>query len=157
MSAQAAQPDARPQAGVAAKPSLTLKRRLKAPPAKVYAAWTDPAQIARWFGPGETAVIKAESDPRVGGRYRIAFRGTDGEEHDVSGTYREVEPDAKLVFTWAWRTTPERESLVTVLLKREGDFTLLTLIHEQFFDEPARDRHRGGWSGALDKLERLFT
>ena len=38
----------------AVKPSLTLKRRLNAPPAKVYAAWTDPAQLARWFGPADT-------------------------------------------------------------------------------------------------------
>ena len=62
-------------------------------------------------------------------------------------------PNEKLVITWAWRTTPERESLVTILLKPDGDGTLLTLIHEQFFDEPARDRHAQGWTGALDKLE----
>ncbi|HET6469968.1 MAG TPA: SRPBCC domain-containing protein, partial [Geminicoccaceae bacterium] len=66
----------------------------------------------------------------------------------------EVVPDAKLVFTWAWRSMPERESLVTVLLRPDGDGTLLTLTHERFFDEDARDRHRSGWSGALDKLER---
>jgi uncharacterized protein YndB with AHSA1/START domain len=141
-----------------AKPSLTLKRRLSAPPAKVYAAWTDPQHLKRWWGPGDAdETVLAETDPRVGGRFRIVFRTTDGDEHDVSGSYREVVPEAKLVFTWAWRSTPERESLVTVLLKGDGDGTLLTLVHEQFFDEPARDRHRQGWSGALDKLERLFA
>lgn len=62
-------------------------------------------------------------------------------------------PGEKLVFTWAWRTTPERESLVSVALKRDGDGTVLTLTHEQFFDEAARDAHREGWTGALDKLE----
>ena len=61
-------------------------------------------------------------------------------------------PDRKLVFTWAWKSTPERESLVTVDLKPDGDGTLLTLTHEQFFDEDARDRHRQGWEGAMDKL-----
>jgi uncharacterized protein YndB with AHSA1/START domain len=90
---------------------------------------------------------------RVGGRYRVIFRVPDGEQHDVSGVYREVVPKQKLVFTWAWISTPERESLVTVALKRDGDGTLLTLTHEQFFDEPARDRHRSGWSGVLDNLE----
>ena len=64
-------------------------------------------------------------------------------------------PNEKLVFTWAWKTTPERESLVTVLLKPDGDGTLLTLTHEQFFDEDARDRHKGGWNGALDKMEKI--
>ena len=103
---------------MSAKPSLTIKRRLNAGPAKVYRAWTEPAQIARWWGPAAAdATLHAEADARVGGRFRIVFRDTEGEEHDVSGIYREVVPDEKLVFTWAWRTTPERESLVTVAFK----------------------------------------
>jgi uncharacterized protein YndB with AHSA1/START domain len=139
------------------KPSLTLERRLEASPAAVYAAWSDPAQLARWFGPDGGPVLSAETDVRVGGRYRIIFCTEDGEEHDVSGTYREVVPDEKLTFTWMWRTMPERVSLVTVALKGEGEGTLLTLTHEQFFDEGARDRHREGWAGTLDKLQRLFA
>jgi uncharacterized protein YndB with AHSA1/START domain len=75
----------------------------------------------------------------------------------VSGVYREVVPDQKLVFTWAWRSTPERQSLVTIALKDEGKATLLTLLHEQFFDESARDRHRVGWGGTLDRLEAFFA
>jgi len=138
---------------VSSKPSLILKRRLNAPPSKVYGAWTDSAKIWHWFGPADTEILRAETDVRVGGRFRIVFRGPDGEEHDVGGIYREVVPDQKLVFTWAWRSTPERESLVTVALKRDGDGTLLTLLHEQFFDEAARDRHGRGWNGTLDKLE----
>jgi len=138
---------------VSSKPSLTIKRRLNAPPSKVYGAWTDCAKISHWFGPEDAEILRAETDVRVGGRFRIVFRGPDGEEHDVGGIYREVVPDQKLVFTWAWRSTPERESLVTVALKRDGDGTLLTLLHEQFFDEAARDRHGRGWNGTLDKLE----
>jgi uncharacterized protein YndB with AHSA1/START domain len=138
---------------VTSKPALTLKRRLNAPPSKIYRAWTDAAKISRWFGPEDAEILRAETDVRVGGRFRIVFRGPDGEEHDVGGVYREVVPNQKLVFTWAWRSTPERESLVTVALKRDGDGTLLTLLHEQFFDEAARDRHGRGWNGTLDKLE----
>jgi uncharacterized protein YndB with AHSA1/START domain len=138
-------------------PSLTLKRRIGASPEKVYAAWTDPAQIARWWGPEQAETLSAALDARVGGRFHIVFRTPDGEEHDVSGTYREVVPSERLVFTWMWRTMPERQSLVTVTLKRDGDGTLLTLQHEQFFDEAARDRHRSGWTGTLDKLEKYFA
>jgi uncharacterized protein YndB with AHSA1/START domain len=144
-----------PQAEI--KPSLTLKRRLNAAPEKVYAAWTDPAKIAKWFGPEQIVSVRAETDVRAGSRYRIVARSTDGEEHDVSGVYREVVPNEKLVFTWAWKSTPERESLVTVAIKADGGGSLLTLTHEQFFDEPARDRHRSGWTGALDKLERFLA
>ncbi len=142
---------------MSAKPSLTLKRRLKAAPASVFAAWTEPQKMMRWWGPTGAEMLRAETDVRVGGRFRVVFRTPDDEEHDVSGVYREVVADEKLVFTWAWRTTPERESLVTVALRADGSGTLLTLTHERFFDEAARDRHRGGWTGTLDKLERMFA
>jgi uncharacterized protein YndB with AHSA1/START domain len=141
---------------VSSKPALTLKRRLNAPPSRVYRAWTDAAKISCWFGPENAEILRAETDVRVGGRFRIVFRGPDGEEHDVGGVYREVVPNQKLVFTWAWRSTPERESLVTVALQGDGDGTLLTLLHEQLFDEAARDRHGRGWNQTLDKLESYF-
>jgi uncharacterized protein YndB with AHSA1/START domain len=127
------------------KPSLTLKRRLKAPPEKVYEAWTQPAQMMRWWGGGEQATRTAETDLRIGGRFHVGFKGDTGEQHDVSGTYKEVVPNRKLVFSWAWRTTPERESQVTIDIKPE-----------QFFNEKARDDHARGWGFGLDQLERLF-
>jgi uncharacterized protein YndB with AHSA1/START domain len=77
----------------------------------------------------------------------------DGETHDVSGTYLEVEPNRKLVFSWAWHSTPERESRVTLRLAPDAGGCELVLLHEQFFDEAARDAHTRGWTGALVKLE----
>ena len=121
------------------------------------AAWTDPEKVKRWMGPGEVKVLSVESDPRTGGRYRWLMQAPDGEHHDVSGVYREVIPNAKLVFTWAWKSTPERESLVTVTFKQDGSGTIMTLTHEQFFDEKARDDHRQGWSLALDNLKAVFA
>ena len=134
------------------KPSLTIKRRFKATPAQVYRAWTDPAQLARWMGGPEVTAAEAQADVRVGGRYHVRMT-TATDEHNVGGVYREVRPDEKLVFTWAWRSTPERESLVTVHLKADGDHTIMTFTHEQFFDEPARDRHEHGWTGSFAMLE----
>lgn len=145
------------QVAPSVKPSLTLKRRIKASPAKVYAAWTNPSNMGGWMGPEGTVGTSVDADLRVGGRYHIQLRMADGEEHNVSGVYREVVPNEKLVFTWAWRSTPERESLVTVVLKADDGGTLLTLTHEQFFDEAARDGHRQGWSAALDKLVQVFA
>ncbi|WP_341704955.1 SRPBCC domain-containing protein [Ferrovibrio sp.] len=139
------------------RPSLTIRRRINAAPAKVFAAWTEPALIARWFGPDAGPVEKAEIDLRIGGRFDIAFRTEDGERHTVRGAYREIVPDTKLVFSWSWISTPERVSQVTVSLKADGGGTLLTLLHEQFFDQAARDGHNRGWTGSLDKLERLFA
>lgn len=139
------------------RPSLTLKRRFTAPPEKVFEAWTEPAKLAQWFGPDEGRVMHAATDVREGGLFRIVFVTLNGEQHDVSGVYREVVANEKLVFTWTWRTMPERQSQVTVSLKAEGGNTILTLLHEQFFDEDARDRHRTGWTGTLDKLEKYLA
>lgn len=137
------------------KPSLTLTRQIKAPVAKVFKAWTDGSALKRWFGPSDAmTVVVADVDLRVGGRFRIVMQERDGTQHRVGGSYREIEPDAKLVFTWAWESMPERESLVTVTLKSVDDGTRLTLTHEQFADEPARDRHAQGWAGSFDRLQR---
>jgi len=93
----------------AVKPSLTLKRRLKAPPAEVYAAWTDPEKMKRWMGPGEITAVRVEADARVGGRYRVQMHTPSGEKHDVGGVYREVVANEKLVFTWSWEAAPPDE------------------------------------------------
>ena len=136
-------------AGLIAQPSLTLKRRLNATPGKVWAAWTDPQIIARWFGPASVKAgsERAEIDARIGGRFRVSFDMESGEHSEVGGVYREVVPNQRLVFSWAWHSTPERQSQVTVTLKPDGDGTLLTLTHEQFFDQAACDGHRRGWRG----------
>jgi uncharacterized protein YndB with AHSA1/START domain len=144
------------EARTATKPSLTIKRRFPAPPAKVFSAWTDPEKIKRWFGPGAVQCTHAEFEPRVGGKFTIAAASPDGEKHQVAGVVREFVPNEKVVYTWAWHSTPERQSLVTVLFKPDGDGTLLTLTHEQFADEDARNRHQNGWNGALDKLEKYL-
>jgi len=68
-----------------------------------------------------------------------------------------VVPNQRLVFSWAWHSTPERESQVTVMLKPDGDGTLLTLTHEQLFDQAARDGHERGWLASLDKLEKCVA
>jgi uncharacterized protein YndB with AHSA1/START domain len=155
----AAKSSAAGAAGPVTRPSLTLKRRLNAPPAKVYAAWIDPEKIARWFGPAsvKAGTERASIDARIGGHYRVSFTMENGEYHEVGGVYREIVPNQRLVFSWAWHSTRERESLVTVTLKPDGDGTLLILHHEQFFDQAARDGHERGWNGALDKLEEYIV
>jgi len=137
-----------------AKPSVTLQSRYDAPPAKVYAAWTRAEMVVGWFGPSDAKkdTVKATMDVRTGGRFTISFSHANGEYSEVSGVYKEVVPDQKLVFSWAWHSTPERESQVTILTKPAGNGTLLTLIHEQFFDQAAADGHKSGWTGTLEKL-----
>jgi uncharacterized protein YndB with AHSA1/START domain len=136
------------------KPSLTLERHYPVAPEKVWRAWTEPEALKRWFGPGgPQPVALAELDVRVGGRFRIQFGGPEGTEHECAGVYREVVPDRKLVFTWTWpRTTPERESLVTITFRAAGGGTDMVFLHERHFNEQVRDDHKRGWGGTFDKL-----
>ncbi len=149
----------RSSAAAAARPSLTINRRIKATPAKVWSAWTDPEKMIGWFGRADAVPgsMKANIDARVGGRFRVSFTAMDGEYFEVGGIYREVVPNERLVFSWAWHSTPERESQVMVLLRPDGDGTLLTLHHEQLFDQAARDGHERGWLALLERLEELVA
>lgn len=138
--------------------SLAIVRKLKASPRAVWRALTQAEALKQWMAPSDAfEVLVAETDVRVGGRYHIVMKSPDGEEHDVSGVYREVVANQKLVYTWAWKSTPERESLVTIELTPAGDATELLLKHERFADKQARDRHEEGWTGCIKRLARLFA
>ncbi len=111
----------------------------------------------RWFGPAQTQeVTAAEIDLQVGGRWRIAFRTDDGEQHAVSGVYQEVELHRRLVFSWAWQSTPERVSLVSIELRAERGGCTLDFLHQRFFDLQARNNHERGWTGTFRKLDALL-
>lgn len=147
------------QTHVQAQPSLTLERHYPVAPEKVWRAWTDPQALRQWFGPGEPhKVAVAEVDLRVGGRFRIAFGGADGNENEAAGVYQEVVPNRKLVFSWHWpRTTPERVSRVTIEFHPARGGTDLIFRHEQFVNDAARDGHLHGWSGAFLKLDAFLA
>ena len=144
------------------KPALTLRRKFPVAPEKVWRAWTDPQALSRWFGPGgpgdPQTVSLAEMDVRVGGRFRIVFGGAKGTEHECTGIYKEVVLNRKLVFTWCWpRTTPDRVSQITILFKPADGGTDFEFLHEQFFDEAARDGHQHGWTTTFAKLEAFLN
>ena len=139
--------------------SLTLVRRIAARPSLVLGALTEAEGISQWWGPDAGPVILAESDPRVGGRFRVRFRMLDGSEHESSGEYLEVEPPERLAMSWRWLTggDDDGESRVEISLRPIDSGTELTFTHARLANDGARDSHRDGWNGALDKLEAMFT
>jgi uncharacterized protein YndB with AHSA1/START domain len=138
--------------------SLRLVRTIKAPPDKVFAAWTEPQALKRWMAPsGDMTVTVAETDLRIGGRYRIVMREPDGTEHRVGGTYHEIDPGRRLAFSWAWEDSPDRQTLVTVELHESDVGTEVVLTHSGFADAQSRDRHDQGWTGCIGRLERLMA
>jgi uncharacterized protein YndB with AHSA1/START domain len=133
-------------------PGVTIVRKIKASPTRVWAAITRPEQMLQWWGPDAGPTLKVEADVRPGGRFSVVFRLLNGEEHNPTGVYQEVLPERKLAFTWELPGIREPESLVTFLLKPFDGGTELTLTHEYLPDEEARESHEQGWKGLLDKL-----
>ena len=137
--------------------SLTIVRRIRARPSIVFDALTTPEGIACWWGPDDGPVLLAETDVRVGGRYRVRFRMLDGSEHESSGEYLEVVRPERLAMSWRWADGEDPgQSLVEIDLRAIGEGTELTFTHSRLHDEETRRSHEAGWNGALDKLERHF-
>ena len=137
-------------------PTLRLERTFAAPRERVFRAWTDPAELARWFAPTDehtTKVIALEA--RVGGTYRVEMHAPSGNVHTVTGTFREVRPPERLVFTWTWEGKDMGETLVTLEFRDRGGSTDLVLTHELFPTQEARDEHSRGWDGCLRRLAKL--
>jgi uncharacterized protein YndB with AHSA1/START domain len=137
--------------------SLTLVRKIAARPSIVFDALTTPEGIGCWWGPDAGPVLLAETDVRVGGRFRVRFRTLDGSEHESSGEYLEVVKPERLAMTWRWLGSDDPEaSRVEVDLRAITEGTELTFTHSRLHDEETRRLHEEGWSGALDKLVRHF-
>jgi uncharacterized protein YndB with AHSA1/START domain len=138
--------------------SLTLVRRIKARPSIVFDALTTAEGVASWWGPDGGPVLVAETDPHVGGRFRVRFRMLDGSEHESSGEYLEVVRPERLSMSWRWTGGVEDpgESLVEIRLRAIVEGTELTFTHSRLRDEESRRSHEEGWSGALGKLQHHF-
>jgi uncharacterized protein YndB with AHSA1/START domain len=97
-------------------------------------------------------------DLRPGGAYRLGMRKLpDGEVFYLTGTYREVRPPEKLVYSWRWEADPEKgDTLVTVEFHDRGGATEIVVTHELFPSQEVRDGHDKGWSGCLDKLAKVL-
>jgi uncharacterized protein len=134
--------------------SVQTKRQIKAPRERVFAAWTNQDQIAKWMGPGVCRVLSAKLDVRVGGKYRMLFQ-TPGGEMTVSGEYRELQAPSKIAFTWQWQDDEDWQnvtSLVTVELVEKDGGTEVTLTHTGLPSGESAGRHEHGWQGSLEKL-----
>jgi len=142
----------------AEKTSLEIQRFINAPRARVYAAWTDPAQLREWFGPVWVRTCELVAEARVGGKFRWDVIDGDGREVTIQGNYREIVPGEKIVFTWKHSGDELWEnqiSIVTVEFSDRNGRTELRLKHEQLPSEESRDDHNQGWNSLLDKLEKF--
>jgi uncharacterized protein YndB with AHSA1/START domain len=135
--------------------TLRLERLIPSPPEILFALWTEPAHLLKWWAPDgyEPAVDTLETRP--GGRWRTTLRRPDGSVLATSGVYRIVEPPRRLAFTWAWEDASGargHETEVMVSFESAPGGTRLVLVQQRFESKQARDNHTNGWSASLDRL-----
>ena len=133
---------------------VTIRRRIEAPRAAVFAAWTEPAQFARWFGPRGVVCIEAELDVRIGGTYRIGNQLPDASLVWITGTYLDVVPPDLLRYTWLVGSADEEAepSIVEVRFLANDGGTDVEVTHRRIANAEVREGHHRGWIGCLDRL-----
>jgi len=142
-------------AAATAERELVITRIIDAPRALVFKAWTQPEHVARWWGPQGYITTFCAMDIRPGGAYRVCMRSPQGTDHWKRGTFREIEPPERIVFTFAWEDAngqPGHELMTTVTFAEHGTKTKLTLHQALFETNERRDDHQGGWTSCLERF-----
>ena len=132
--------------------TLIVRRRINATPQKLFAAWTQPTFLVRWWGPQGVACPAAEIDLRVGGSYRIANQLPDGTVIWIAGIFEVIEPPHRLRYTWKLESQSGPAERVTVCFEAHGAATEVIVTHERIPDEATKMSHERGWTGCLDGL-----
>ena len=120
----------------------------------VFAAMTDPEQVAEWWGPKGFTCPEVSLDVRVGGVYRIAMRPPVGELFHLVGAYVEVVPPSRLAYTFRWEPPDpdDRETIARLMLRDANGATDVELLQGPFVTEARRDLHQAGWADSLARL-----
>jgi uncharacterized protein YndB with AHSA1/START domain len=142
------------------KLDLVLERVVDVPRELVWAAWTRPEHLRKWFTPAPWTVADCEIDLRPGGIFRTVMRSPEGKEFPNIGCYLEVVPNERLVWTDAllpgYRPAENPFMTAIITLESQGKGTRYTAvaIHR---DDAGRKKHEEmgfyqGWGKALDQL-----
>ena len=137
---------------------LRLQRTLPAPRVAVYSALSDPGQLAKWWGPRGFTAPSVDFDPRVGGSYRIAMQPPEGDVFHLSGKFLEVDPPARLAYTFRWEPPDpdDRETVATLSLQERGERTVVLLTQGEFATAERLGLHEDGWSDSFGRLEQVL-
>jgi uncharacterized protein YndB with AHSA1/START domain len=132
--------------------SIEVEHRYDAPAERVCDAWLDPG-VARLFlfATREGEMLRAETDPRVGGRFTFVDRRPEMGEVEHVGEYLEIDRPRRLVFSFAVPAFSPDPTLVTIEIAPEGEGCRLVLTQKDVLPDHA-ERSREGWRRILDGL-----
>jgi len=142
-----------------ATPALRMQRTFNAPVDRVFRAWSDPGELARWAWGSIGHDVTVDVDLRVGGAYRIATAHPGQATVAFEGTYDQIVTDRRLVYSLHWDAPMGYEApdeRVTVEFVGRGEQTDVTFVHEGVPHEIARDEHEKGWADTFDTLAQLL-
>jgi uncharacterized protein YndB with AHSA1/START domain len=144
------------RAGAPAR-AVTVRRTFGRPREMLFEAWTDPDAVVTWFGGALAKVLSASVDLRVGGAYRLTIQA-DEQVGALEGTYREVDPPERLVYTWRWDWPgiQDRQSLVTVEFHERDGGTEIVITHEGLVTDEGLRFHEDGWTVSLERLAKVL-
>jgi uncharacterized protein YndB with AHSA1/START domain len=144
--------------GQTGKFALDLRRILSAPPERIFQALTEPAELARWWGPHGFTIPEIELDLSVGGGYRFTMRPPEGDPFHLSGEFLEIDPPHRLAYTFRWEEPDpdDRETVVRIGLNPVDGATEVALSQVEFATEARLALHRGGWTDSFEKLRDLI-
>jgi uncharacterized protein YndB with AHSA1/START domain len=139
--------------------TIRLHRVIAAKPGKVYRAFLEPDAVASWLPPYGYLCTVHEMDAKVGGRHRMSFRNfTTGHGHSFGGTYVELVPGERLVYTDSFDDSNlPGEMRVTVTLKAVSVGTEINIEQQGVPDVIPPEACYLGWQDSLDKLMRLVV
>ncbi|MBK8422299.1 MAG: SRPBCC family protein [Elusimicrobia bacterium] len=137
--------------------TVRFHRVLKAPPERVYRAFTTPAAMAKWLPPHGFTCTVHHMEPKVGGTFKMSFTNlTDGQTHSFGGEYLEMAPNERLRYTDRF-DDPNLPGVmqVTVLLKAVSCGTELHIVQEGIPDMIPVEMCCLGWQESLALLTLL--
>ena len=129
---------------------LVITRTFNGPARVVFDAWTKPELLKRWWAPCKMGVklFECEADVRVGGGYRYVFGHEGGPRMVFSGTYRDVSPPGRLVYTQIFEPMREAgEAVITATFDEKGGKTRLVL-HGLY---PSKEALDGAVASGMEK------
>lgn len=131
---------------------------LNAPGEQIFRSLTEPAKLARWWGPHGFTTPEIELNLTVGGSYRFTMQPPDGDPFHLSGQFLEIDPPSRLVYTFRWEEPDpdDRVTVVALTLHAIGDATKVVLSQAEFATDARLDLHRRGWTDSLEKLRELI-
>jgi uncharacterized protein YndB with AHSA1/START domain len=141
------------------EPTLEMTRVVPAARSMVFAAFVDPAELVKWFGPKSYTARSLEFDARVGGSFRIEMQPPEGDPFFLTGEFREIDRPGRLAYTFIYEDPDpdDVETLVRLSLRDLGESTEVAFTQGPFKTEARRALHRDGWTDSFDKLERLIS